>query len=415
MTFRPGRSTALVVLWATLVGGCHGPVTHMTATGNTLAPTCGAAPAARPVTVDLINRVFAQVDLPTWQAADIGASSRLSDGRLVWVFGDTVRTAALAPRIVANSMLISSGTCIAQVLPQDRGPVIPDVAPKVVQWPMSVVRLAPTDEEHAHGVADVLLVLTGRTERYGTGAFAFRFLGTSATVFTVRPDQAPQLLSQRELTPDSRSTTQVDWGAAATASGGFLYLYGTRRPTPTFAFGHALYAARVPLDSPTDRTRWRFWDGTRWQPRIGGAAPVLAADGGVSQTLSSTTSRARGWPSPSAAATSVTTSTRGPLPAPWGRGRRGGACRHPPASTPATCSTHHSRTRRSHSSAASCSSASAATSPMSRSSYATPSSDGPSSPKSIAPDPRDPAPPWSSQTQAGRPDHRLARARPHPV
>jgi hypothetical protein len=287
VTFRPGRSTALVVLCATLLGGCHGPVTPRTsATVNTLTPTCGAAPAARPVTVDLINRVFAQVDLPTWQAADIGASSRLSDGRLVWVFGDTVRTAALAPRIVANSMLISSGTCIAQVLPPDRGPVIPDVAPKVVQWPMSVVRLAPTDEEHAHGVTDVLLVLTGRTERYGTGAFAFRFLGTSATVFTVRPDQAPQLLSQRELTPDNRSTTQVDWGAAATASGGFLYLYGTRRPTPTFAFGHALYAARVPLDSPTNRTRWRFWDGTRWQPRIGGAAPVLAADGGVSQTLS---------------------------------------------------------------------------------------------------------------------------------
>lgn len=57
---------------------------------NTLTPSCPAPPdpAARPpVTVAELNTLVARVDLPGWQSADIGASARLTDGRLVWVFG----------------------------------------------------------------------------------------------------------------------------------------------------------------------------------------------------------------------------------------------------------------------------------------------------------------------------------------
>ena len=80
-----------------------------------------------------LNRVVAGLDLPLWQAGDIGASARLPDQRIVWVFGDTVRSSRVFPRVVANSMLVSSGLCASQVETRDRGPVIPDSADGVVQ------------------------------------------------------------------------------------------------------------------------------------------------------------------------------------------------------------------------------------------------------------------------------------------
>ena len=62
-----------------------------------------------------LNRIVAGIDLPLWQAGDIGASARLGDGRIVWVFGDTVRAPDVTPRVVANSMLVTTGLCTSQV------------------------------------------------------------------------------------------------------------------------------------------------------------------------------------------------------------------------------------------------------------------------------------------------------------
>jgi hypothetical protein len=50
-------------------------------------------PNRRPlVTAAELNKIVAHLDLPAWQAADISASARLPDGRLMWVFNDTLRT-----------------------------------------------------------------------------------------------------------------------------------------------------------------------------------------------------------------------------------------------------------------------------------------------------------------------------------
>ena len=59
-----------------------------------LTPACPRATSTgKPpvVTVAQLNRIVAGLDLPLWQAGDIGASARLPDDRIVWVFGDTVR------------------------------------------------------------------------------------------------------------------------------------------------------------------------------------------------------------------------------------------------------------------------------------------------------------------------------------
>lgn len=258
-----------------------GPVTSV----EQLSPTCPAVDEPQVVTVDQVNQVVADADLPGWQAADIGASARLSDGRLVWVFGDTVRAAGTDPRIVANSVLVSSGTCVSQLVAADGGPVIPDVAEDTVRWPMSVAVLPPTPAQAAGGTTDVVVVLCADTRRGAGGALDFSFLGTSAAVFGVGADGVPHLFRTVQVTADVDDATQVNWGAAAAVSADWWYVYGTRLPAAD-AFGRELYVARVPVASPGDRSTWQFWDGGSWQSDIERSAAVLGSAGGVSQTLS---------------------------------------------------------------------------------------------------------------------------------
>jgi hypothetical protein len=251
-----------------------------TAEGNTLEPSCpapdvhGSLPSA-----SAANKIVAAARLPAWEAADIGASTRLSDGRIVWIFGDTLREAG-GSSIVANSMLISSRTCISQVLTPDRGPVVPDARPGVVHWPMSVLAHRFDGTEH-------LAVLCSRVRRGTSGdGFDFTFLGTSVAVFDIGTDGVPQLESWREITPDDPDLHQINWGAASFHDGRSIYAYGTRLPAGDAVFGRELYVARVPLASPTDRSTYEFWDGRRWQGDPGRAVAVLPSQGGVSQTLS---------------------------------------------------------------------------------------------------------------------------------
>ncbi len=256
------------------------PSTTADASDLALSPSCPAPPAKEAsVDVDALNRALSgSIHLPAWQAADIGASARLADGRIVWVFGDTVRP-DLQPVVVANSVLVSSGRCVSQLVDAQMGPVIPDAAEGVVRWPMSVV-VVP-DAGH-----DAVVVLCSRIRRGDSGAFGFTYLGTSAAVFSVGEDAVPRLVRVVDVTPDSTDETQVNWGAAATVDGSTLYVYGTRLTGRTGDVGRELYVARAPVSEPGTRSAWRFWDGSSWQKERDRAAAVIPSDGGVSQTLS---------------------------------------------------------------------------------------------------------------------------------
>jgi hypothetical protein len=284
---RAPRLRSGTALLATLLVGCSADHREVPATSTDstpyprLTPACPpAAPTGGPpvVTVPQLNRIVAGLDLPLWQAGDIGASARLPDDRIVWVFGDTLRATAVTPRIVANSMLVTSGLCTSQVATPDRGPVIPDRADGVVHWPMSVASL-PRPE------GDVLVVISARIRRGTSGGLDFTYLGSSATCFDVPTGGAPTLRQQLDITPDSPAADQVNWGSAMTVDGGWLYVYGTRLPSKD-SFGRALYAARAPVADARDRATWQFWDGAAWVGEPSRAAVILPARGGVSQTLS---------------------------------------------------------------------------------------------------------------------------------
>lgn len=300
MTTRLTRRTARAVFGASfalvLVACASGPPADVGSASESgqrttyhLSRQCPDTGKMQLVTASIVNRVVSATTLPSWQAGDIGASTRLSDNRIVWVFGDTVRDSSHSPRIVSNSMLISSGLCIAQLLAPNDSAIIPDIAPRKVYWPMSVVRLNPKQIESLSldpGITDVLVVLSGRIQRGTQSAFDFRFLGASASVFTVRHGAAPQLLETEEISPDSNSTTQINWGAASMIVGNWFYVYGSRQTGNPHEFGRELYVARVPVKRPSERSEWQFYDGRTWQRDLNAAAPVLPASQGVSQTLS---------------------------------------------------------------------------------------------------------------------------------
>ncbi|MPQ98380.1 DUF4185 domain-containing protein [Modestobacter sp. I12A-02628] len=252
-----------------------------------LAPACPPVTGPQLTSAAEVNAMVSQAQLPGWQAADVGASAPLHDGRLVWVYGDTFRAAGYSPTMVANSILVSSGSCLSQVVTPEAGPVIPDLAPDLVQWPMSVVVLPPEAAAAAgEGITDVFLVLSARTWRGPAGPMDFHFRGTSASVFTVTAGGAPQLREVVEITPDDEDATQVNWGAAATVDDGWLYVFGTRLTGERLQFGRELHVARVPIGTPTERSAWEFWDGRDWQDDAERSAVVIGASGGVSQLLS---------------------------------------------------------------------------------------------------------------------------------
>ena len=217
-----------------------------------------------------------------FQGADVGADVLLQDGRRLWVFGDTLRAADFpGQRFVRNSMLVLGEGCAQTVVPADDGALIPDRGDGVGYWPMSIARVQRPGYDLV-GVAAQRV----RTTNEPDGAFAFESLGSSMAVFVVLRGGTPQLVAQQDVGPDDKDTARPQWGAAAAVHGGWVYLYGTARPQEQGVFGFSLRVARARPDHILERTSWQFWDGSRWQAKADQAKELIAADQGVSQTLS---------------------------------------------------------------------------------------------------------------------------------
>ena len=103
----------------------------------------------------------------------------LSDGRIVWFFGDTVRPRAAARRSSRTRCWSRRARASPSSSMHETGPVIPDARAGVVRWPMSVA-VSRKDGR------DSVIVLCSRIDRGDSGAFGFTFLGTSAAVFDGR-------------------------------------------------------------------------------------------------------------------------------------------------------------------------------------------------------------------------------------
>ncbi len=217
-----------------------------------------------------------------FQGADVGADVELSDGRRLWVFGDTLRSASFdGQRFVHNSMLVFSASCADVVLPADHGALIPDRKDGVGYWPMSIAKVARAGY-------DLIGVSANRVRSAGSAGdtSAFTNLGPAVALFIVPTGQTPQLLTVMDIGPDDADKSRPAWGAAVAVEGDWVYLYGTANPGKPLVFGYSLQVARVRADDILDQDRWRYWNGTSWGTSASKAGVLIPAVGGVSQTLS---------------------------------------------------------------------------------------------------------------------------------
>ena len=237
-------------------------------------------PVTEPRAAGVIDRLErAWLASPAFQGADVGADVRLSDGRWLWVFGDTVRAAECPePRIVHNSVVVVDDLAADVVLAGDTGAPIPDRADGVGYWPLSVGRVARSGH-------DLVAVGLQRVRSSGWGVFDFALLGPAIAFYRVVPGGRPELVEVRDLGADRVDRSRPTWGAAVAADPTWVYVYGTR-PGGLWVFGSSLHVARSRPSDLADPGAWEFWTGHGWATTPDPLGTLVPAEVGVSQILS---------------------------------------------------------------------------------------------------------------------------------
>lgn len=248
--------------------------------GRVLGPvSVCAAPPQSTVTAATLQAGIRRLTSPQWRSADGGVSAALPDGRVLWFFGDTIKTPTANPGgMLGNSLLVSSGSCFTQFMPTGGGAVIPDEgsgAGSLSTWPTGAFAVN-------RGSWTEVYVFGNRVRRT-TGMWGFTLLGTNLTRIAVPRGGAPHVVTTVEMTADDASTTHITWGASCVLLDGWVYIYGTR--VVPGSLGREVYVARAPLADVQDPARWIYAGVGGW----GGAdraVPVLDASPGTSHIIS---------------------------------------------------------------------------------------------------------------------------------
>jgi hypothetical protein len=203
------------------------------------------------------------------------SSTRLPDGRLLWLFGDTlvggVDVAGRrepGTRLVRNSIVVTEGGCV-DVVPTP-GDALPGREGSWL-WPTHsvIVASSPTTTE--------LAVFAQRMTRTGDGAWGFDRVGTVIVRVSVPRGAMPVVGALKDL-----PASAVLWGAATLADGATTWIYGTRASSRPMVFGRDLLLARAPTWSVGDVRTWSYRTATGWTRDSDRAAVVRSARDGVS-------------------------------------------------------------------------------------------------------------------------------------
>jgi hypothetical protein len=235
---------------------------------------CGAEPRDAAEWADLFDHLDGD-----WAGGDGSSSTRLPDGRLLWLFGDTVTGAVgrdgrrSGAALVHNSVLVTTGTCVVSAagrvaaLPGDAGTWL---------WPTHAV----VTRAGAPGTPSTVTVLAQRIARTGPGAFDFRRVATSVVDLKVGWGAQVTVGVPRDV-----ADGEVLWGAAVAVDGGTTWVYGTRDAGPG-TFGRELLLARAPTESVGDRSTWRYRTAQGFSRDVADAVVVRPSHEGVSTVLS---------------------------------------------------------------------------------------------------------------------------------
>ena len=201
---------------------------------------------------------------PAWTAADLTGSVPLTDGRRLWLYGDTI-TSGLGPTggavsrsfTARNSAVVQERGCLTPLL-QGSGPTARSWIPELgAEWSW------PGDGYARNGT---VWIYATRLGEIGPGVFGFE----ARAVDLVEVDQAT--LTIRRVHRNRYAAAPVLLGSSVTTDGTWTYVYGrdergSKRNT---------YVARVPAANPLGTTT--YWTGAAWSTDPGQARSIFTTD-----------------------------------------------------------------------------------------------------------------------------------------
>lgn len=252
--------------------------------GRPEAPVGCAEPA--PETADAYTAAFARVP-GGWLAGDQVSSTSLPDGRILWVFADTLVDAGetgtgAGVRFIHSSFILQSAGCFTPVLGPAGDGVVPAPGPGQWYWPQHAV----IDGRSVWVTA--LRVTGGQANTMG-----FQLHGVDLAEFELTADGTARFVTMHATPASEAGEFGVLWGTALVADEAELYVYGTRRTTDPLA-GKQLLLGRVALSQVAEASAWRFRTRHGWSADPADAAVLVPAAGGVSTSLSAHRTAA-GW------------------------------------------------------------------------------------------------------------------------
>lgn len=206
-----------------------------------------------------------------WRIGDRAQSVRLPDGRVIWLFGDTLYGSVNADGtlpasgwgFVHGSALIQDGACIDPFYSATTSAptsLIPDVSPTDFFW-------AQAGWVDATGTS--LWILAG--ERTGSASTGGTSAGTVVARFSL-PDLAFQGTTPIARPPAGKG---LSWGMPI-RSGDWVYVYADSGadPAATWPFDH--HVARFPATGTAWRngTGWQYFDGSGWSTSSSALRPM---------------------------------------------------------------------------------------------------------------------------------------------
>ncbi|MBO3743439.1 fibronectin type III domain-containing protein [Actinoplanes flavus] len=233
----------------------------------TRAETALAAPPAGGMSGSAVEAMFAGYSAgdEKWAAGDGTASVLLPDGRIVWLFSDTV----IGP--VAEDWSVPAETPLVRnsVVVQDGSSLVDTLTGGVAGAPEALIEAPAEDEFYRIGDAvvegDTVKAVYQRKKKTGEGPLDFEHVGAALVTFSL-PD-----LGVTSVDPLTQGAT-IAWGASILTDGDHTYIYGTEGDdTDDIQFAHL---ARVPAGNIGGA--WQYWTGSGWSAQESTSVRLLS-------------------------------------------------------------------------------------------------------------------------------------------
>lgn len=212
-----------------------------------------------------------------WRIADNARSVALPDGRIMWIFADTLYGKVNADGTLPStggwgythgSALIQDGACIDPFYKAGTtapSSLIPDVSSTHFFWPQSA---------WVDSTGKTLWMVAGR--RLGTPNSGGTHGGTVIAKFSL-PDLVFQGTSEM---PDPPKGKGIHWSLPLKV-GDWVYVYADSGGDPDASWPFDHHAARFPAagSSFLNGTGWQYWNGTGWSSSVANLRPMTFPNG----------------------------------------------------------------------------------------------------------------------------------------